>query len=709
MDVQLLRGRMASALLLSLLLADASGCRSVKESIDEWWSPTRDGGKLDRSAEKPYETKAATANDAAAGNSPAGSSIQQASHSVPLARPDGALCKALGKDAWALNIALPSTTNLEPTARWRNPAIEPTLRLPSEKRPDLAALIDDKDAIVAANAAILLARWEQGSPTPRLTATVRNAELRMPVRRAAIEALGLVKSPSPAPALRELLKEYGEFAGPAAHSYISELHSDLLVELARHVEVGPQPLWIKALKSPDPQVRIVALRCWSEAVDQSLPAIAVEMRNDSDARVRSAALHMLGKHRDPKAIEHLRRALDDFDLNVRLAAVSALGELGSEEAHATLEKLRQHTSELVRATSVEALAACQADAGVAAAADDKSWRVRLAVATALKNDPAMAGRNPREASRLILKLIVDKNPLVQQTAIAVVAEWPLDQAGPALFMALRDGGYHVRKTAALQLMERWPPAADFPMDGSTDSRITAIERLHAQWKAEFGGLSTAAFEPNIEAPRVTLARLESQFRRQVRILKDDDRLAVVTALPATATPADVESVRGLISQLNDSQLPKTARRDAVQSLRQLGPAVLPALEQLAIDDAQHMPDEVFTEVLPQVHPAFAALDQLRSAEPTQALGRGRQAGGAHRRSSPFAAGAGAAGNRDGHAEGTAGLATDHGGRSAGRARTGRADCVHGRRQRIAGGPPPCLRVPVAAPGRQACRDADSLA
>ena len=75
---------------------------------------------------------------------------------------------------------------------------------------------------------------------------------------------------------------------------------------------------------------------------------------------------------------------------------------------------------------------------MAAALTDKSWPVRLAVAEVLRNDPQWIERQPREAAHMAATLVADRSPQVQQTMVAAVAHWPLEQAATVLLLAMRN-------------------------------------------------------------------------------------------------------------------------------------------------------------------------------------------------------------------------------------------------------------------------------
>ena len=135
------------------------------------------------------------------------------------------------------------------------------------------------------------------------------------------QLLGVAPDASALPALQKLVLDFGQLTGPAAGSYVPELHADLFGALAAHqgrrrtsLDHGPE--------ESESDRAYHGVHALAEA-EGNLPALAVELRNDTDGRVRGEAPQAIGRCRQPKAIEYLRR-LDDYNLDVRLASISAL-------------------------------------------------------------------------------------------------------------------------------------------------------------------------------------------------------------------------------------------------------------------------------------------------------------------------------------------------------------------------------------------------
>jgi len=318
------------------------------------------------------------------------------------------------------------------------------------------------------------------------------------------------------------------------------------------------------------------------APNQLVPAEAAQPAQSPDTAARVAAIRALGQRPPADAQRRLAAALEDQDLQVRLAAIAVLGELGGSEAMATLERLTQDRGEAVRAAAVSALAAMHAEPAVLKARSDKSWRVRLAVAEALAN---YADRPAAAAAR---ELLDDPSPTVQLRVLGSVGKWPPEQAAPILWEAMGNEVYLTRQAAAGQLAALWPPAGEFPVDGPPHQRAEFLRKRRDDFRREFGGAEAAALAGAAAASRA----------------------ASRPPLP----PAKLAEVEQWVGRLSDPQAAPAAREAAVAALARFGPGLVEALECLALDRRQPLPESVYREVLPQGEPAFAALKQLASEE-----------------------------------------------------------------------------------------------
>ena len=274
--------------------------------------------------------------------------------------------------------------------RWHHRRLDPYLH-PSAPRSDLSTQLLSSSPVVATNAAIVTAHWATGQPTEHLAAAIRAAELPLSLRCASAEALGLVKHPSTARTLRELLRE---FAPPQPGQSpdedeqvpreIPDLHADLIRALARHAEPGDETWFNRALASSDWQVRLEGAAAWSALSDLSLPAQLIEGRADRDPRVRVTVVRTIAAHRDPRAVAYLQEALGDSDFDVRMAAMTALGEIGTVEAKALVGRMKDRGMELQQAAVATSRAAKDLRDDVQASAKDAQSQLRLAVAETLE-------------------------------------------------------------------------------------------------------------------------------------------------------------------------------------------------------------------------------------------------------------------------------------------------------------------------------------
>ncbi|MGH7139209.1 MAG: HEAT repeat domain-containing protein, partial [Pirellulales bacterium] len=348
----------------------------------------------------------------------------------------------LDRDGWNALEPLPPLEGY----RWRYPELEAMLDLPPEERPELAAALTGGNVNAANNAAILLARAGHGSGRQRLLKTVRSSTARLPLRCACAEALAAIAEPPAVGDLRELVDRYGQFPSEA---YVPDLHAELLYGLAAHVDAGGDPRFAAAAKSPAAQVRLAAVRGWLRPGDSPLADAAADLRTDSDPRVRAAALAALAARRQPLALEAARNALTDLRLEVRMAAIAALGEIGGDEAEQSLVRLDREP-EIIRAAAIVALGKLGARERVWSGAESDSWHIRKAAVQALRAWPDVRG------VLLARRLLDDRSIEVQKELYVTLAAWPLETSGPVLLEAMGGDGYLSRKTAALQLAERWP-------------------------------------------------------------------------------------------------------------------------------------------------------------------------------------------------------------------------------------------------------------
>ena len=482
----------------------------------------------------------------------------------------------LARNEWARAVPFGGSPYVDPgkppgreTFRWRHPGLDSLLARPAASGVDLHPFLADSDPVVATNAAIGLARSGDDRSAPRLAAAVRAVDQPLPLRCAAAESLALLPGPAALKSLQDLTDEFCDLGPGAATVYQPALHAELVHGLARHVEAADDPRLLAALQSPAVEVRAETLRAWAAGHRGMLPADAVQLRCDGDARVRAAALAALAARHHAQARQYMTDALRDCDLQVRVAAIAALGELGGGEAIAALGNLLKDRSDRMRGEAVTALAHAGAKQSVLGTAGDTSWRVRIKVAEAL------AGYPDRDGAAVARTLLDDPSVEVERRVLASVAAWPLELAGPIFLEAMGKTALVTRKAAAEELAQRWPAASDFSSDSLPERRAESLQQLKARFGREFG-----LVDP------VTLASHAEK-----------------TSAPQSRTTTDAA---GRVEQL--------LRAEDMKGLAEFGPDLVAALELLAVDRHQGLPEAVYHDVLPHYGAVFVALERLRSPD-----------------------------------------------------------------------------------------------
>lgn len=495
----------------------------------------------------------------------------------------------LSDDRWVMNVRPLVPGVGDPKERWHHPALDATLALRAS-RPDLTPALANPNPVVAANAAVIVARWRAGEPVAELTAAARNVNLRMPLRLAAIESLGSIAAEEAKSAVEDLLNDpLAAENGEPRLIDVPDIHAELLYARAKHVSVLADDHFTTQLKNASPVVRCEAASAWARNRPPALAATPddlLDLCSDNNTKVRVAAIRAVAVNRHPRAAETLGRATGDYDLNVRVAAIAALGELGTDEARRVLDKVRKDPSEIARAAAVSALAAVGVDQALLVAATDKSPRVRQAVADSLKQLQQDVREINSETKALAHQLIRDASSEVQRRAVESLRTWPLEQAGPALLLAMDEGAYSTRKLAAEQLAGRWPAAKTYYADGTDERRAEQLNALRNQWEAEFGKLD----ELVVRAAATEVIRA------------------------AGLSPAQLQLLDDLIAKLSDPDLSSDVRQQTLEALQKLGPDLVTALEAWTLEDLSKLPPEIYSVVLPEVSPLFAALERLSSAD-----------------------------------------------------------------------------------------------
>jgi len=392
------------------------------------------------------------------------------------------------------------STKAEPLDHWRHTGLE-TVLARDDARARLRAALRSRDAIVAANAAIGLASYNELKILPRLMQTARTSTFKLPMRGAAIEAIGRLNTPAADETIDELIREFGDFSGAAQARYLPELHADLVRAIARRPVGRHEQSLQDALKSPAVAVRLQAAQVFPLREGPCPPEL-VDLTVDKAASVRAMALRALVHARHEAAQTCAERGLTDYDLSVRLAAVEALGNLPAAQNGASLNQLAASSTDFVRAAAVAALATRRDFAAVEHAVSDKSWRVRRAVAESLEKLP------PVERRRLAQELLNDPSSEVQRSMVRSLTNWPTSEAVPLLLVALEGRTAATQIDAAAQLRSRWPAAGSLMV--ALPQRFAAeADRLRQVWEQESAG------DSNIQADDAELENSPQRAEAEV--------------------------------------------------------------------------------------------------------------------------------------------------------------------------------------------------
>jgi HEAT repeat protein len=284
---------------------------------------------------------------------------------------------------------------------------------------------------------------------------------------------------------------------------------------------------------------------------------------------------VLAKHPDAFAVVKAQRL--DNDLSVREAAVASLGLLEGEAAQSELLNVMAKGTDPERVAGIVCLARRSIDLVTRYARDD-SPRVRAAVATAL-------GRHPSPTSaRILAEMLADRTSEVQLAALNACSSdaWKDDGRVSLWLQALRVGSLSARLAALSRLRSEWGREPLFPVEGTAEEREAAVRRLALEHGASAEVFTTFAAQPN-------------------------------PVLPSTEH-LDADEVRRLVREFLHPS-PESAGDSGVdERLMALQPSVVPVIEQELQRASGPRAERVYRELLPRLHPAYAALAAMEQPD-----------------------------------------------------------------------------------------------
>jgi HEAT repeat protein len=245
-------------------------------------------------------------------------------------------------------------------------------RLGPEAGRELLGRMAELSLPARAAAAQAMLEMVDASHVPALAALLEWAE--DDLRAVAVKALGRTQSPEAVAPLVALLEE-PTLAGAAVRALgvlSSSCRQTVLEALGEVMERRPSPAAVTVLAYAGGAAALPVLRRLSRdfdplmraaALDAAMdvdPAVGLELARgalaDETAPVRAAGARALGRVGDASAGPLLKRALLDEDISVRLAAVEAVGECGAVDRVPDLEVLVSHEDGALAGRAVRSLA-----------------------------------------------------------------------------------------------------------------------------------------------------------------------------------------------------------------------------------------------------------------------------------------------------------------------------------------------------------------
>ena len=228
------------------------------------------------------------------------------------------------------------------------------------------------------------------------------------VQEAAAYAIGTDERYGAQSALEARLSSAEPVAAMAAWA-LAEMHDSV-----------PPPVFLRALRSSYPRVRIAALNgLGNHDGDDARESVERALRDDH-AGVRGAAARALGDIGSAQSAPALAAALDDRDRDVRLAAAHAFSDLHDlEKAPPALVRAAESSDARLSATAVEALAEIADPATIDVLIGrlaSPSRDVRLKVVEALGSM-----RSPK-ATPALMRALKDADPEVRRAAAEALGE-----------------------------------------------------------------------------------------------------------------------------------------------------------------------------------------------------------------------------------------------------------------------------------------------
>jgi NitT/TauT family transport system substrate-binding protein len=299
----------------------------------------------------------------------------------------------------------------------------------------------------------------------------------------------------------------------------------------------------KALESPDPATRQLALIAREEDAEPELLDPLLVAAGDVDPTVRRLAVTLLEELGDARAVPAVVSALADEDPGVREAAQSAIREFRGPEAAAHLLAAADHPSPAVRTWVIVGLRELKdprATPILLRALDDASPEVRRAAVVTL------AYLRSSEALPALTRRLRDDDAGVRRLAVAAVGRSWSRETVPEVIARLEDDDWQVRAEAAAALGNGGAAEATAALVAATNDSHWQVVKAAA---AALGSLKASL--ASVEAAPALLHLLESDV--------PDVRRAGAQALGDLRTRAAGPRLRSLLGDA-DIEVRKAATR-----------------------------------------------------------------------------------------------------------------------------------------------------
>ncbi len=282
------------------------------------------------------------------------------------------------------------------------------------------------------------------------------------------------------------LLAYAEHADPV-------VQGRALFSLGRLRRAAAQPLMLRALGSPSPDVRAIAARGLSAPLADSTTlgrgAVSARLRplvSDENAAVRINALRALASFRGDSTLAPAAiAALADADAGVVVQAETTLGVLGGSLAIAALRREAGSAAFARRRQAIIAQAEADTAAGTAAAgaiAPDPDWHWRSVAAeafTTARNRPRLEAQLADPDGRVVAQALQGVGRLASDSDAALLAR----------ARTLLDHPDAAVRSVAADMLGRRPDPADVDRlvaayrrgagDAFSDARLSAVAALGA--------------------------------------------------------------------------------------------------------------------------------------------------------------------------------------------------------------------------------------